>query len=170
MAIAREVIGPTGQSIPINQGFSTANIAGGASAISTIANAYSAFEAGRLRQIAYDHQAVMAELNAKQREIDAIFAVSDRKEELAKTLALQNVIAAASGRSGGSLEAITQTSIAGIEKEKKRIELGVESRKISDMMRADSARFAGDSARSQSLIDSVSQLTTGLTSAYKFIK
>lgn len=151
--------------------FSTSNIVGYSGIISSIAGAYSSFEAGRIRKIAYEHEEALAELSAKQREIDATFLIADKEEELANILALQNVISAAGGKVGGvgSQEAIAATSLQNLGKERRRLELGVESRKISDLMRGQQARLAGEAQQRTSLIDSVTQLTQGITQARKFI-
>ena len=149
----------------------TATAATGAlGAISAVAGAFSAFQAGKMRKLAYEHEAAMAEINAKQIEVVGMFQIADKTEDLANTLALQNVIAAASGRrGGGSLEALEQTSIANLEEEKKRIKVTGRAKQVATLMDSATRRAAGKTAAASGLISAASELSTGVAEASKFI-
>lgn len=159
-------IGTATASIP------TTNIFAGASALSAITTAFTAFEAGKMRKIAFEHEAAMAEINAKQLEINAQFVIADKTTELAETLSLQNVIAAATGRTlgVGSLEAITATSISNLERTKKRIEVTGEARKVSSLMQSAAARASGEQAVKFGLLSSVQELIKGGLETARFIQ
>ena len=139
--------------------------------IGAITGAFSAYEAGKMRQLAYEHEAAVSEINAKQIEIEGIFTIADKTTELANTLALQNVIAAASGRvvGEGSLKALEQTSEAALEADIKRIKTTGRAKQVATLMDSETRRAAGKTAASQGLIGGVTQLTTGLAKAGGFI-
>lgn len=138
-------------------------------AISSITSAYAAYEAGQMRQIAYDHEAAMAEINAKQIGIDAQFIMADKMDQLRSTLAMQNVVAAATGRAGGSIENLSQTSTANLKKEEKRIRLTGEAKRVATMMDAASARAAGETAASIGLLSGIATLTGGAAETARYI-
>lgn len=153
----------------------TAGMAAGKSkqsTIASIANAYSAYEAGKMQQLAYEHEAAVAELNANQIRIDGMFTIADQTTELANNLALQNVIAAASGRVGGqgSLRNLAETSNKNFESNVNRIKATGKSKQVSALMSSQSSRIAGESAANRGLLKATSTLVTGLSEASKFIK
>lgn len=148
----------------------TTDMMGYMTGLGAITDAFMSYEAGQMKKLAYEHDAAMQEINAKQIGIDAQFVIADKENELAQTLALQNVMAAASGRSGGgSLSNITQTSVANLKRDEKRILQTAESKKVSQMMGASASRTAGKTAASTGLLGSISDLTTGFTKASKYI-
>ena len=148
----------------------TATTATGAlGAISAVAGAFSAYQAGKMRKLAYEHEAAMVEINAKQIEITGMFLIADKTEDLANTLALQNVMAAASGRRGGSLENLEQTSIANLEEEKKRIKVTGRAKQVATLMESETRRAAGKAAATRGLLSGISELSTGVAEASKFI-
>jgi len=138
-------------------------------AVSAITGAFAAYQAGQMRKLAYEHEAAMSEINARQIEIEAQFTIADQTEALAENLALQNVISAASGRAGGSIEQITQTSIANLEKEKKRIGVTGRARKVAALMDVESTRAAGETAAKFGLLGAATELTTGAAQTSRFI-
>jgi hypothetical protein len=150
----------------------TTNIFAGASAISAITSAYTAFEAGRMRKIAFEHEAAMNEINARSLEIDAQFLIADKTSELAETLALQNVIAAASGRTigVGSQRIITEASISNLEQTKRRIEVTGKARSVSSMMQSSAARASGEQAAKFGLLSSFEELIKGGLETARFIQ
>jgi len=147
----------------------TSNQVGGMFAISAITSAFTAYEAGKMREIAYNHEAAMAEINAKQIGIDAQFIMADKMDELRSTLALQNVIAAATGRAGGSIENLAQTSVGNLKREEERIRLTGKAKSVATMMDAASSRAAGKSAAAMGLLSGVGELTGGAAQAARFI-
>ena len=143
---------------------------GALGAIGAVASAFTAYEAGKMRKLAYEHEAAVAEINAKQIEIVGMFQIADKTEDLANTLALQNVIAAASGRQGGgSLENLEQTSISNLEEEKQRIKVTGRAKQVATLMDNASKRAAGKSAAKQGLLSAASELSTGTAEAARFI-
>jgi hypothetical protein len=149
--------------LPVTSGYA------GFSAISAITGAYAAYEAGQMRKLAYEHEAAMSEINAKQIEIESQFAIAGRTEALAETLALQNVMAAASGRAGGTLAQLAQTSIANLQKEKKRIKVTGEARKVATLMDVESTRAAGKTAARFGLLGATTELARGAAETSRFI-
>ena len=141
-------------------------------AISAITGAFSAYEAGKMRQLAYEHEAAIAEINAEQIRIEGVFTIADQTTELANTLALQNVMAAASGRVGGvgSLQNLQETSFSNFEADKKRIETTGRARQVSTLMDSATKRAAGKTAAKQGLLSGISQLTAGAAKTSQFIK
>lgn len=150
----------------------TTNQFGALFAINAVTSAYTAFEAGKMRKIAYEHEAAVAEINAKQQEIEATFFIVDKQNELISNLAAQNVIAAATGRQpgAGSVEALTQTSISNLAKDTRRVEVTGESRKVAALMSSSFARSQGEVAEKFGLLSGVSSLTSGAVEASRFIK
>jgi len=160
------------QSMITNPSTSQINITtavGALGAVGSVASAFTAYQAGKMRQLAYEHEAAVAEINAKQIEIVGIFQIADKTEELANILAIQNVVAAASGRTGGSLKALEQTSIANLEEEKKRIKVTGRAKQVATLMDSESRRAAGKSAAIRGLLSASSELSTGAAEASKFI-
>ena len=147
----------------------TSNQVGGMYGIQAITGAFMAYEAGQMQKLAYEHEAAMAEINAKQIGIDAQFIMADKMDELADTLSLQNVIAAATGRAGGSVENLAQTSVSNLKKDEERIRLTGKSKQVATMMDAANARAAGSTAAKYGLLSRVSELTKGATQAARFI-
>lgn len=149
----------------------TSNFVAGATAIGAITGAFSAYQAGQMRKIAYEHEAAVAEINAKQIEIEGMFVIADKTTELANTLALQSVVASASGRvSGeGSLQQIQATSEAALAKDVERIKVTGRAKQVATLMDSETKRAAGESAAAQGLLSGVSELTTGLAKAERFI-
>jgi len=139
--------------------------------IGAVAGAFSAYEAGQMRKLAYEHEAAMAEINAKQIEIAGTFAIAEKTTDLANNLALQNVIAAASGRAvgEGSLQALEQTSVANLEADIKRIKVTGRAKQVATLMSGEAKRAAGKTAAAQGLLSGVTQLTTGTAQAARFI-
>lgn len=140
---------------------SASNMMAGMYGISAIAGAYMSYEAGQMKKLAYQHEAAMAEINAKQVGIDAQFIMADKYTELTNTLAMQNVVAAATGRAGGSISRLAETSTARLEQEEKRIRMTGKAKSVSYMMDAASNRAAGDTAASYGLLNSVNTLIQG---------
>ena len=147
----------------------SSNQVGGMFAISAVTSAYTAYEAGKMREIAYNHEAAMAEINAKQIGIDAQFIMADKMDQLRSTLALQNVVAAATGRAGGSIQNLAQTSTSNLKREEERIRLTGKAKSVATMMDAASARAAGKSATSMGLLSAVGEFTGGTAQASRFI-
>ena len=147
----------------------SSNQVGGMFAISAVTSAFTAYEAGKMREIAYNHEAAMAEINAKQIGIDAQFIMADKMDQLRSTLALQNVVAAATGRAGGSIQNLTQTSTSNLKREEERIRLTGKAKSVATMMDAASARAAGKSAASMGLLSAVGEFTGGAAQASRFI-
>ena len=149
----------------------TAQTTGVMYGIGAVAGAFSAYEAGKMRQLAYEHEAAVAEINANQIRIEGIFAIADKTTDLANTLALQNVMAAASGRvvGEGSLANLQQTSEANLEADIKRIKVTGRAKEVATLMDSETRRAAGKSAASQGLLSGVSQLTTGAAQASRYI-
>ena len=137
--------------------------------IQTIAQAYQSYEAGRMKQMAFNHKAAMAELNAKQVGINAQFEMNDRINELRKTLALQNAISGATGRSGGSVEALAQTSIANMKRDEQRIMKTAELKKVAELMDVESLRAAGKSAKRAGILEGINQLISGGQQSASFL-
>jgi len=153
-----------------NEIIPTTTYVGYAKGLGAITDAFMAYEAGQMKKLAYEHDAAMAEINAKQIGINAQFIMADKQEELAQTLALQNVMAAATGRGvGGSVSALTETSIANLKREEERIRLTGESRKVSTMMGASASRAAGKTAASMGLLGGFSELVKGGTEAARYL-
>ena len=150
-------------------GTTTADIVGYATGIGAITDAFMAYQAGKMKKLAYEHEAAMAEINAKQIGINAQFVMADKTDELAQTLAMQNVMAAATGRKGGGSQTnITQTSIQNLKKEEQRMKLTNEGKRVSTLMGATAARAAGSTAATTGLISGVSALGTGLGEAAQY--
>lgn len=147
----------------------TSNQVGGMMAISAVTNAFTAYTAGKMKQIAYNHEAAMAEINAKQIGIDAQFIMADKMDQLRSTLALQNVVAAATGRAGGSISNLANTSIANLKKEEERIRLTGKAKSVATMMDAASARAAGASAAQMGLLSGTAELISGGAQAARYI-
>lgn len=149
----------------------TANIFAGLFAVNAITSAFSSYEAGQMQKVAFDHQAAMAVLNARQQEAEAQFFIADKQSELANNLALQNVIAAASGRQSGvgSLANLTETSISNLTKDIKRIETVGETRKVATLMESSFSRLSGESAAKFGLLSGATELSSGLLQASRFI-
>jgi hypothetical protein len=141
----------------------------GSMAISSIASAFSSWQAGQMQKLAYDHEAAMAEINAKQIQIEGQFLIADKTNALVESLALQNVMAAAGGRSGGSVSNLAQTSVANLKKDEARIKATGEARKVSTLMGASASRAAGQTAATQGLIGGISDLNKGVAEAYGWI-
>lgn len=141
----------------------------GSMAIGAIASAFSAWQAGEMQKLAYDHEAAMAEINAKQIEIEGQFLIADKTNALVESLALQNVMAAAGGRSGGSISNLAQTSVSNLKKDEARIKATGKARKVATLMGASSNRAAGKTAATQGLIGGVSELTKGAAETYGWI-
>jgi hypothetical protein len=153
-------------------GIPTTNIFAGASAISAVTSAFTAFEAGRMRQVAFQHEAAMAEINARQLEINAQFFIADKTTQLAETLALQNVIAAATGRTigVGTQETITQASISNLEKTKRRIEVTGRAKEVGLLMQSAAARASGEQAAKFGLLSAFEELAKGGLQTAQFIQ
>lgn len=147
----------------------TNNQVAGMYGVSAISGAFMAYEAGQMKKLAYEHEAAMAEINAKQIGIDAQFVMADKQNELANTLAMQNVIAAATGRAGGSVDVIAQSSEANLKKEEKRIQLTGEARSVATMMDAASSRAAGATAAQYGLLSGVNSLVQSGTQAARYL-
>lgn len=147
----------------------TSNYIAGASAVGAITSAFSAWNAGQMQKNAYAHEAAMAEINARQVGIDAMFRTNEMQDELTYALSLQNVMAAAGGRSGGSVSNIAQTSQANLQKERKRLEAAAEGRKVASLMDASSKRAAGKTAASQGLLGGSAELLKGTFETQKWI-
>lgn len=147
----------------------TSNQVAGMYGISAITGAFMAYEAGQMKKIAYEHEAAMAEINAKQIGIEAQFIMADKYTELSNTLAMQNVVAAATGRAGGSIERLAETSATRLETEEKRIRLTGKAQSVATMMDVASSRAAGETAAQYGLLSGVSALATGGTQAARFI-
>ncbi len=147
----------------------TTNIVAGFQAVGAITGAFMAYQAGQAQKVAFEHEAAMAEINARQIGIDAQFIMADKETELANTLALQNVINAASGRSGGSVSAIAETSVSNVRRDEERIRLTGQARKVATLMDASSSRAAGSSAARFGLLSSVAELGKGAAQVSRFI-
>lgn len=161
---------PTLGYTPLPAQTSATTTVGALGAVGSIAGAFTAYQAGKMRQLAYEHEAAIAEINAKQIEVAGMFQIADRTEDLANTLALQNVIAAASGRSGGgSLQNLEQTSITNLEEEKKRIKVTGRAKQVSTLMDNTSKRAAGKTSARSGLLTGISELSTGAMEASQFI-
>jgi hypothetical protein len=145
------------------------SIAGTLSAFSSIMSAYGAYEAGQMRQLAYNNDAAMAELNAKQVEIDATMTINERMHELSKTLALQNVLAAATGRAGGSVGNLQQTSLSNFRRDKEKIKVGSNVRKTQYMMQSRMARASGKSAAAMGLLNTEISLFGGAADVSQYL-
>lgn len=148
----------------------TSNQIAGMYGISAVTGAYMAYEAGQMKKLAYEHEAAMAEINAKQVGIDAQFVMADKYTELRNTLAMQNVVAAATGRAGGSIDRLAETSTARLEQEEKRIRMTGKAKSVSYMMDAASTRAAGDTAAAYGLLSGVSTFTQGAVNAARYIQ
>lgn len=146
-------------------GASASQWSGGAQALSAIAGAYSAYTAGKMQKYAYDHQAAMTEINAKQQEIEAQFMITDKQDQLSQNLALMNVMAAAGGRSGGSVANLAQTSTSNLNKDAERIKTTGKARSVSSLMTSQAYRSTGDYMNRKSLLEAGSGLTAGLSKA-----
>jgi hypothetical protein len=148
----------------------TSNQVAGMYGISAITGAFMSYQAGQMKKMAYEHEAAMAEINAKQIGIEAQFVMADKQNELANTLAMQNVVAAATGRAGGTVDVLAQSSEAALKKEEKRIELTGKARSVSTMMDAASSRAAGETAAQYGLLSGISSLVQGGTQAARYIQ
>lgn len=148
----------------------TSNIVAGYSAVSAVTGAFMAYQAGQMQKLAYEHEAAMSEINAKQIGIDAQFMMADKENELANTLALQNVINAATGRSGGSVSAIAETSLANVKRDEERLRLTGKAKKVATMMDASASRAAGNTAAKYGLLGGVAELTKGGAEVSRFIQ
>lgn len=145
-----------------------AGYAGGISAIGSISSAFASYEAGKSRQLAYQHEAAMNALNARQVGIDAQFIIADKMNELTNNLAMQQVVAAAQGRSGGSVEALYKTSVSNFRKEEERLLKTGKARSASMMMESDISRATGKSAATAGLLGATSDLAAGLATTAKY--
>ncbi len=148
----------------------TSNQVAGMYGISAITGAFMAYEAGQMKKLAYEHEAAMAEINAKQIGIEAQFVMADKYTELANTLAMQNVVAAATGRAGGTVDVLAQSSEAALRKEEERIRLTGKARSVATMMDAASSRAAGETAAQYGLLSGISSLVQGGAQAARFIQ
>lgn len=146
----------------------TANLYG----IGAVIGAYNAYEAGKMRQLAFEHEAAVAEINAQQIKIEGMFNIASKTSELANNLALQNVMAAASGRvvGEGSLKALEKTSISNYGADIERIKVTGRAKKVATLMSSEASRAAGTSQATQGLISGISSLATGLTKASGYIE
>ena len=140
-------------------------------AVGSVAGAFSAYQAGQMQKLAYEHEAAVDEINANQIKIEGMFTIADKTTELANTLALQNVMAAASGRvvGEGSLKALEETSVSNLEADIERIKVTGRSKEVATLMASESQRAAGKTAAAQGLLSGASQLTTGAAVASRFI-
>ena len=145
-----------------------AAFAGYSSAIGAIGSAYSAYAAGKSRQLAYENEAAMAALNARQVQIDTQFVIADKMNELADNLALQQVVAAAQGRSGGSVANLAATSVSNFKKEEERLLKASKLRSTGLMMESEVNRASGKTAAASGLMGAVSELATGIGSTAKY--
>lgn len=145
-----------------------AAFAGYSSAIGAIGGAYAAYAAGKSRQLAYENEAAMAALNARQIEIDAQFMIADKTNELADNLALQQGVAAAQGRSGGSVDNLAATSISNLRKEESRLKTTGKLRSAGLMMESSINRASGKTAAAQGLMGGISELATGIGTTAKY--
>jgi len=149
----------------------TATYTGYTKGIGAITGAFTSFMAGKMEKLAYNHQAAMAEIQAQQIDIDTSLMMADKTGELAKTLSLQNVMAAASGRSGGgSLEALQTTSRANLGREETRLKAAARSKKLNLMMDASTARLQGKAAAQEGLLGGLSYGVEKGIEAMRYIK
>ena len=160
-----------GANTPGTSGTGTSNAVGALFAVSAITGAFSAYEAGRMRQVAFEHEAAVSEINANQIKIQGMFTTADKTTDLANNLALQNVMAAASGRQigEGSLKAIEDTSVSNLEADLKRLRVTGRAKEVATLMDSSTRRAAGKTAATQGLLSGVTQLTTGVAQASRFI-
>lgn len=145
------------------------NYGAGASAIGTISSVFAGYEAGKMQELAYQNDAAMAELNARQIGINAQFIMADKYTELTNVLAMQSVMAVASGRSGGSVDAIRNTSIERLKKEEKRIRLTGNAQATVERGNASSSRAAANYQNSVSLLTAVGNTATGIQRTASFL-
>lgn len=128
--------------------------------LGAIFGAYTEYEAGKMRELAYNHKAAMAEINAKMIESETTLLMAEKSSKLRESLAMQNVIAAAQGRArGGSVSAIEQTSRARFAKEERRTRQMAKGKKVSELMSAGIDRATGKAAARQGLLRAT---TTGI--------
>lgn len=144
---------------------------GAAYGVSSIFGAFNAYTAGQLRKAAYNHQAAMAEINAKMIDTETKLIMADKTQQLKESLAMQNVIAAAQGRAaGGTVSAIQQTSRAALAEEEERLRLQAKMKKVNLLTGAAVDRASGSVAASQGLISGAETLTEGFLKASEYIK
>lgn len=166
----QSVILPTEEPKVIQEdSMATSNIVAGVQGINSIASAFMAYEAGQMKKLAYEHEAAMEEINAKQVGIEAQFTMADKYDELTDTLAMQNVMAAATGRVAGSVDVLAQSSEAELKKEERKIRLTGKARSTAIMMGSASKRAAGKAAATTGLITGLGELVKGGTQVAKYI-
>ena len=147
----------------------TAGMVGDTMALNAIFSAFQAYQSGKMKQLAYEHEAAMADINAKMIENAAQFSIAEKEKQLADTLAVQNVMSAAQGRKGGSIQNIALTSKANLGKDIAKIERKARAEKVSTMMEAAGLRAAGKAASATSLIGTGVDLSSDLMTASRYL-
>lgn len=149
-------------------GLTATDYMGGLYMMSAVTSAFSTYMAGQQQKLAYKHQAAMAELQARQVEAQKKFAIADRIKELRDSIAEQQVMAVAQGRTGGSVDAVYNTSIANYERDKKMIEMGHDMQIAQHKGDAKVASATGNYAAKAGTFGATSDLISGGAKSAEF--
>ena len=151
-----------------NFSLNTAEQMGIATGLNAVFGAFSAYQSGKMKQLAYEHEAAMSEINARMIENQAQFSIAEKESQLADTLAMQNVMSAAQGRKGGSVRDIAMTSRANLGRDAAKIKRKERAERVSTLMQTGTLRAAGKAQAATSLIGAATDLSSGLLNAAEY--
>jgi len=134
-----------------------------------ILSAFNSYQQGQISKEAFRHDAAMQALAEKQIGINLAFDNAKRKEQYAETLAMQNVLSAAMGRSGGSLEALSSTGAENLRKDMEIAKSNADISRISAMMGGEIARASGETAARMGLLGGGLELLKGGVQAAPYL-
>jgi hypothetical protein len=129
--------------------------------------AYSSIQQGKAAEAAGEAQAQQAQMEAEQAEFDAKAQLIERKRELIKTMAAQNVGAAAQGRTISSISALQSEDVRRGQYDELMITASKDASVSSANYAGQAALSAGSSKKQASYIGAASTLLGGAYSRYK---